>query len=582
MTELQRDTETETETAMAMDAQQPTNIPSPTPHAAPGPERPDAASDEGAVPHDALVAARREKLRRHREELGLEPYGVRVDGIEPLAGARARFDESAHAQHEAAAAAAKAGAGAAPAAQTEDPRARVRVAGRVVQHRDLGKLVFAWLRDHSGDLQVSISRVAVDESGFALAKALDYGDIVVAEGPIGRTQRGEVCVWADRLELHSKSLEPPPAKWHGLADPELRYRHRYVDLFANPEVIRVAQLRSAMVSFIRRWMDGRGFLEVETPMLQPIAGGAAARPFVTHHNALGIPLFMRVSPELYLKRLLVGGLPRVYEINRNFRNEGIDRSHNPEFTMMEAYEAFGDCFSMMELTESLLHDLAGFMAEERARQGFAPTAPAAAHAPGVRRGGPVLPFGELAIDWSRPFERVTYADLFERALGFPMTDFAKARAAAAARRIEAAKLDDWFVVNELFESVAEPLIDRARPTFVLEFPSAISPLTRPNRRRPEIADRWDLFVGGMEIGPAYSELNDPDIQRAKFTEQLRGKDAEEESTYRSLDEDFLHALRVGMPPAGGLGLGIDRIAMLLTDSPSIRDVVLFPLMRPRG
>ncbi|MCA9285800.1 MAG: lysine--tRNA ligase [Phycisphaerales bacterium] len=530
------------------------------------------ASDLGHTEAE-LVAARRDKLRRWRDELGLEPFGQRVDGIVPLAHARSQFDESAHADFEAARAAA-AGSGAPP----EDRRAPVRVAGRIMQHRDLGKLVFFWLRDHSGDLQVTVSKAQVPPATFALAKKLDYGDIVVADGRIGRTQRGEVCVWAASVEVHAKSLAPPPEKWHGLTDPELRYRQRYVDMYANPETIRTFQLRSGMVSFVRRWMDARGFLEVETPMMQPLAGGAAARPFVTHHNTLDMQLYLRIAPELYLKRLLVGGLPKVYEINRNFRNEGVDRSHNPEFTMMEVYQAFGDCFTMLELTESLLHELAVFMAEERARHGMSQP-PEGAHA---RRGGPSLSYGKHLVDWSKPFERITYGDLFERAVGFPMTDFAKVRERARHLGVDEAKMDDWFVVNEVFEAIAEPTLDPARPTFVLEYPSAISPLTRPNRARPEIADRWDLFIGHMEIGPAYSELNDPDIQLAKFTEQLRGGGGEadeDERTFRSLDEDFVQALRVGMPPAGGLGLGIDRLAMLLTDSPTIRDVILFPLLR---
>lgn len=515
-----------------------------------------------------LIAARREKLRRWRDELGIEPYGKRVDGLATLAEARAAFDESAHAAVEAARAAGDTAA--------TDERRQVRVAGRVMQHRDLGKLVFFWLRDHTGDLQVTVSKAQVPAEVFTLAKKLDYGDIVVAEGRVGRTQRGEVCVWSTTVEVHAKSLAPPPEKWHGLTDPEHRYRRRYVDMYANPETIRTFQLRSSMVSFIRRWMDARGFQEVETPMMQPIAGGAAARPFLTHHNALDIPLYLRIAPELYLKRLLVGGLPRVYEVNRNFRNEGVDRSHNPEFTMMEAYQAFGDCFTMLELTESLLHDLAVHIAGERSRHGMS-AAPEGVHS---RRGGPVLSFGSIAIDWAKPFDRVTYGDLFERTLGFPMTDFARAREHARRLGIEESKMDDWFVVNELFERVAEPTLDPSRPTFVLEYPSAISPLTRPNRERPEIADRWDLFIGHMEIGPAYSELNDPDIQLAKFTEQLRSGDDEEERTFRSLDQDFIEALRVGMPPAGGLGLGIDRLAMLLTDNPTIRDVILFPLLRP--
>ncbi|NBP52605.1 MAG: lysine--tRNA ligase, partial [Actinobacteria bacterium] len=308
--------------------------------------------------------------------------------------------------------------------------------------------------------------------------------------------------------------------------------------------------------------------EVETPVLQPIAGGAAARPFATHHNALDMPLFMRIAPELYLKRCLVGGMRRVFEINRNFRNEGIDRSHNPEFTAMEAYEAFGDYGTMMELTESLIHELAVSMVPER-------------QAAGLRADpvGPVLPWGDLAIGYAKPFVRVRFEDLFRLGAGCAMRDARAVRAKARELGLHhEAKLDDWLVVNEVFEACAEPLIDPCRPTFVTDYPSAISPLTRPSARDPEVCERWDLFIGGMEVGPAYTELNDPDIQLAKFTEQLKGAD-EEESTFRTLDEDFIECLRVGMPPAGGLGLGIDRIVMLLTDSPSIRDVILFPLLR---
>ncbi len=546
----------------------PVGLPAPTPPDAPG-----------AAPLDDLIAARREKLRWFRESLGAEPYGSRVDGLVTLATARSLFDEAAHTEYESAVAEAKnaAKAGAPVATTTVDRRRQAKVAGRIVQHRDLGKLIFLWLRDHSGDLQISLSKATVGDELFTVAKKLDYGDIVVAEGPVGRTQKGEICVWAagpSAISLATKSVVPPPEKWHGLTDPELRYRQRYVDLFANPETIRTAQLRCSMIAFIRQHLIARDYLEVETPMMQSVAGGAAARPFVTHHNALGMQLFMRVAPELFLKRLLVGGLPKVFEINRNFRNEGVDRSHNPEFTALEAYQAFGDCFTMLELTETLLSELAEHMAAEGAKHGVA----AAERSP---RGGPILPFGELRIDWSKPFERVTFGDLFERALGFPMTDRSSVRDAARSHHLKDTGMDHWLVVDELFEAVAEPLIDPNRPTFVLEYPSAISPLTRPNRTRPELADRWDLFIGGMEVGPAYTELNDPDIQLAKFSEQLTGED-DEARTFRSLDEDFIHALRVGMPPAGGLGLGIDRLAMLMTNSLTIRDVILFPLMRTRG
>lgn len=530
-------------------------------------------SPESAADASVLVAARRAKLAALRGELGIEPYGRRVDGLVPLAEARALFREQMHAAFE--------------ADPASDPRPRAKVAGRVMQHRDLGKLVFLWLRDHTGDLQVSVSRSLVPPAVWELAKRLDYGDIVVAEGPVGRTQKGEVCVWASSVEIHSKSLAPPPEKFHGLSDPELRYRRRYVDMYANPETVRTFVLRSRIVSSIRRFMEGRGFLEVETPMMQPVAGGAAARPFVTHHNALGMPLYLRIAPELYLKRLLVGGLPRVFEINRNFRNEGVDRSHNPEFTMMEAYQAFGDCWTMLELTETLIHDLAVEVAgggaapgevDGTARRGETGRGIAAREGGGS---GPQLPFGELLIDYARPFARVRYGELFERCFGFPMEDEAKVRAEAQKRHgPEAAKRDHWLLVDHLFEEHAGALVDRSKPTFITDYPAAISPLTRPNRSQPHLAERWDLFIAGMEIGPAYTELNDPDVQLAKFTEQLAGLD-EEAKTFRTLDEDFLEALRVGMPPAGGLGLGIDRVAMLLANQPSIRDVILFPLMRPQ-
>ncbi len=502
---------------------------------------------------DALEKARREKLRRWREDLGLQPYGHRVDDLVSLAEARAAFDKAAHESY-----------GQAVKSETtaDDSRPRAKVAGRIVQHRAMGKLVFIGLRDHSGDLQISISKADVDDDTFKLAKKLDYGDIIVADGPVGATQRGEICVWATALAVHCKSLAPPPEKYHGLNDPELRYRQRYVDMYATPETIRVFQLRSALTSQIRRFMDGRGYLEVETPIMQPIAGGAAARPFVTHHNALDIPMYLRVAPELYLKRLLVGGMPRVYEIARNFRNEGVDRLHNPEFTMLEVYQAFGDCETMLELTESLLHELAADVA-------------------GVESGGKVeLPYGDLMIDYTRPFARVPYGDVFSRTLEFEMGDENRVRAKARELHMENADtLDHWLLVNEVYERCCESTIDPQRPTFVTDYPAAISPLTRPHRDNPDLSERWELLIGGGEIANAYTELNDPDIQRRKFTEQLSGAD-EEVQTFRSLDEDFLNALMVGMPPAGGMGLGIDRIMMLLTNSTTIRDVILFPLLRP--
>ncbi|MCP4836388.1 MAG: lysine--tRNA ligase [Phycisphaera sp.] len=512
-------------------------------------------------PADDLIAARRQKLRFLREELGVDPYGGRVDGISSLRDAREAFDESAHEALEA-------------DPESEDRRPRRLVSGRVMQHRDMGKLVFMTLRDHTGDLQVSVSKAQCDPAIFRLSKKLDYGDVVVAGGPMGRTRKGETCVWADRVEIHAKSLTPPPEKWHGLSDPEIRFRRRYVDLHANPEAIVALQDRARIVSRMRSFMERRDFLEVETPMMQPMAGGAAARPFVTHHNTLDLDLFLRIAPELYLKRLLVGGLPRVFEINRNFRNEGVDRSHNPEFTALEVYEAFGDCWSMLELTESMLHELAVASAEDRRKRGD--------ESVGGTPDGPVLPFDDIPIDWSRPFVRVTYSELFERATGFDLRDEAAVRAKAASLGIEdSASRDRWLLVDEIFEREAEALIDPARPTFVTGYPSAVSPLTRPMADDPELCERWDIFVAGMEVGPAYTELNDPEIQLAKFTEQLSGAD-DEADAFRTLDDDFLTALRVGMPPAGGLGIGVDRVVMLLTGMRTIREVIAFPLMRPEG
>ena len=453
-----------------------------------------------------------------------------------------------------------------------DRRPVVRVAGRVMLSRDNGKLIWLNLRDASGDLQVAVSERdcplnrETGSGGIELARLTDLGDLVVAEGPIVKTRTGEVTVWAGSLWPGAKSLVTPPEKWAGLQDAEVRYRQRYVDMWATPETVRAFQLRSKIVAQVRRYLDERGFLEVETPVLQPIAGGAAARPFKTHINALDMPLFMRIAPELYLKRLLVGGMPRVYEVSRNFRNEGVDRSHNPEFTSLEVYEAYGDYNTMMGLVEGMIRSCAEVAARE------------------LGYDAPRLPFGDLTIDYAKPFRRVRFEELFERAIGCSMRDESAVMRAAKDRHVKTADqkgtaLAPILIVNELFEEHAEALIDPSEPTFVLDYPSVLSPLTRPREDDPVLAERFDLFIGGMEVGPAYTELNDPDVQAAKFREQLAGID-DEESTFRTYDEDFVHALRVGMPPAGGLGVGIDRLAMLLLNQRSIRDVILFPLMRP--
>ena len=513
-------------------------------------------------------------------ELGLLPYGERADDLLTLADAYAKFDEAADNANKASTQARKQAKRDQPDLSDDqlpaivDDRARVKVAGRVMLHRDNGKLIWLNIRDHTRDtFQIAVSKRDCEASGFSLAKVLDGGDIVIASGPLTMTNTGEITCWADTLIPASKCLVPPPEKHAGLQDTERRYRQRYMDMWANPETTRVLLLRSKLMSAMRRYLESQDFVEVETPVLQTQAGGAAARPFLTKMNALSLDLSLRIAPELYLKRLLVGGMPRVFEVSRNFRNEGLDKSHNPEFTSLEVYQAFGNYETMMELTEGLIRSLAELAAHDAGGGGDDVGA---------------MPFGELKIDYASPFEKITYAQLFEKAMGFGIDEADKARAECEKRGLktkskDGTAIDDIFVINELFEEVAEHLIDPSKPTFVMDYPASLSPLTRPkpgteNDAVP-LADRWDIFIGGMEIGPAYTELNDPDIQEAKFREQLAGVDAEE-STFRTFDEDFVNALKVGMPPAGGLGLGMDRIVMLLADKRSIRDVLPFPMMKP--
>ncbi|MBO6512347.1 MAG: lysine--tRNA ligase [Phycisphaerales bacterium] len=520
--------------------------------------------------------------RANRDEvaaLGMLPYGQRTDALMTLEAAFLMYDADADDTNKASNQERKAAKREQPELDDAelpaivDDRPRVKVAGRVVLARDNGKLIWLNLRDHSRDVfQIAVSKRDCDEQGFALAKKLDLGDIVIAEGPLTKTNTGEVTCWADSLVPASKCLVPPPEKHAGLTDTEQRYRQRYLDMWVNPETTRVFMLRSKLMQTLRRVLDGQGFVEVDTPVLQTQAGGAAARPFFTHMNALGIDLSLRIAPELYLKRLLVGGMPRVYEVSRNFRNEGLDKSHNPEFTSLELYQAFGNYETMREIAEGLIREMALLASEDS--DGDAAK----------------MPFGDLEIDYASDFARVTYRELFKDALGFEIDDLDRARDEATKRGFKTKSEDgtpiaDIFIVNELFEEVAEAKIDPSKPTFVLDYPAALSPLTRPKADTMNdpipLAERWDLFIGGMEIGPAYTELNDPDIQEAKFREQLAGVD-DEESTFRNFDEDFINALKVGMPPAGGLGLGIDRLVMLMSNSRTIRDVLPFPMMRPVG
>ena len=475
---------------------------------------------------DKFEQQRREKLQKIREYKA-DPYGGRFENVVAAETVKAEYVDGKEGQ-------------------------RGRCAGRIVLFRDIGKLIFITLRDSSGTIQLGLSKTLLDAQ-WSFLKLLDLGDVIGAEGQLGRTKTGEITIWADQVTLLSKSLVQPPEKFHGLADVDMRYRMRYVDLWANPEVMQRFNKRSVMVSSIRRYLNAQGFMEVETPMMQSIAGGAAAKPFITHHNALDLDLYMRIAPELFLKRLLVGGMEKVFEINRNFRNEGLSTRHNPEFTMMELYQAYADYHVMMDLTEGIVCSLI----EE--------------HCEGYK-----LPFGDMEIDYTRPWRRAKYADLLKEHAGCDIDDMPAVRQKARELGIHEADMDDAVAVNEVFEAtVEEHLIN---PTFVIDYPAAICPLTKQSKSDPRYAERFELFVGKMELANAYTELNDPDVQEANFRSQLRG--LPEEETMAKMDEDFITALKYGMPPAGGLGVGIDRLVMLLTNATSIRDVILFPLLKP--
>lgn len=469
---------------------------------------------------------RREKLQKLRD-FQIDPYGGRFDDVISADAAKAGFVDG-----------------------REDLRACC--AGRIVLLRDIGKLIFITLRDASGTIQLGLSKQLLDAQWPAM-KLLELGDIVGAEGQLGKTKTGEITIWADRVTLLSKALAPPPEKFHGLADVDMRYRMRYVDLWANPEVMQRFQLRSRMVSAIRQFLNERGFLEVETPMMQSLAGGAAARPFVTHHNALDLDLYMRIAPELFLKRLLVGGMEKVFEINRNFRNEGLSTRHNPEFTMLELYQAYADYNIMMDLTEAMVADLIATFCDGRK-----------------------LPFGQMEIDYTQPWRRAKYADLLAEHAGCSIDDMAAVRQKAQQLGIHEQDMDDAVVTNAVFEATVEDHL--INPTFVMDYPAVLCPLTKQSKADPRYAERFELFIGTMELANAYTELNDPDVQEANFRSQLRG--LSEEESMAKMDADFILALKYGMPPAGGLGVGIDRLIMLLTNATSIRDVILFPLLKP--
>jgi lysyl-tRNA synthetase, class II len=437
---------------------------------------------------------------------------------------------------------------------------RVRVAGRMMFKRVMGKASFAKLQDASGQIQVYLQSNVLGEA-YEAFKGWDVGDIVGAEGTLMRTRAGELSVKAESLRLLTKSLRPLPDKWHGLADTETRYRQRYVDLIVNDDSRRTFRRRTEIVRYLRSFLDAQGFLEVETPMLQPIPGGAAARPFVTHHNTLDQDMYLRIAPELYLKRLVVGGFERVYEINRNFRNEGLSTKHNPEFTMLELYQAYADYRDLMELVERLVQGLADTVA-------------------GTRQ----LVWQGQSFDFSGPFRRVTIEEsLLEHNAGLDasrLRDLGYLREIAGRLGIELGRHDGAGKAQiEIFEKTCEHTLEQ--PTFAYAYPAEVSPLARRSDSDPFVTDRFEFFVGGREIANGFSELNDPEDQAERFREQAARKTEGDEEAM-SFDADYVRALEYGLPPTAGLGIGIDRLVMLLTDSASIRDVLLFPAMRPEA
>jgi lysyl-tRNA synthetase class 2 len=494
-----------------------------------------------------IYEARLHKLKALRD-LGVDPYrsGYRVrDTASDVMGRYGGLDAKA----------------------VEDAKVSVEIAGRIVAERSFGKAGFLKLRDRTGEIQAYVKRDVLGEKAYEIVKLAEVGDIVAVSGPLFRTKTNELSIHADTFTFLTKAVRPLPEKWHGLTDHETRYRRRYLDLIANAEVRDVFVMRARLVQTIRSFLDARGFLEVETPMMQSLVTGATARPFSTHHNALDLDLFLRIAPELYLKRLVVGGFERVYEINRNFRNEGLSTRHNPEFTMLEFYQAHATYEDLMVLTEELF----GALGREL-------------------KGGNRLTYQGMEIDVSPPFARLPMPQAVLKAA--PELTPQKLHDAAALRevllasggrsegeRAEIRSLDAGQLVARIFEERVEQTL--VQPTFVTHFPTSVSPLARRSDSDPEFVDRFELYVAQREIANAFTELNDPEDQRSRFLSQLEKKERGDQEAM-DYDADYIRALEHGMPPAAGEGIGIDRLAMLFSDSPSIRDVILFPLLRPQS
>jgi lysyl-tRNA synthetase class 2 len=523
----------------------------------PNPSPPDDAGDAGL--HEA---ARREKLRKIAA-LGHDPWGGRFDGRTLLGEIRARKTEIRYKK--------EAGDLIEPPDREANPNVdfrqwvadqgkgemtgpKVRAAGRIVLNRDTGKLRFVDIQDWTGRIQLFIGKAQVGEDSWALSENFDLGDIIGVDGELKYTKMGELTIFAEKLHFLTKSINPPPDKHAGLADPELRQRMRYLDLTYTEGVREKFVSRTKVVQSVRITLNKQGFCEIEGPTLHSIAGGAAARPFITHHNTLDMQLYLRIALELHLKRLLVGGIERVYELGRVYRNEGISPRHNPEFTMLEVYQAFGNYETMMDLTERIILDAIDAIG-----------------------GGYQRPWGEKTINFTPPFARKTYDQLFQEQTGIDPKNAAGVKALAEKIGFETAGKHPDVIKSEVFEEKVEDAL--TGPIFVIDYPASICPLTKRKKSDPNVAERFELFVHGMEVANAYTELNDPDLQEQLFRTQLAGQAADD--SMAKMDDDFITALRHGMPPAGGLGIGIDRLVMLLTNSPSIRDIILFPLLRPK-
>ncbi len=534
------------------------------------------------MPAEKIDRFEKERLKKLDRivELGHDPFGQRYDNHLAIAEVRAKAPEQAGQEGE-----------------------RVKVAGRIMLRRKAGKLRFYDIQDYTGQIQLLFSRGDLTDEQWELMGQLDLGDLIGVEGPLRRTDTGEISIFVEELTVLCKSLAQPPEKFHGAKDTEMLLRLRYIDLIYNEGVLGRMLDRTRIIHSVRQTLSEQDFHEVETPVLHAIAGGAAAKPFITHHNALDMQLYLRIALELHLKRLMVGGIERVYEIGRVFRNEGIDSTHNPEFTMIEIYQAYGNYETMMDLTEAIVVNAA--RAVRRADQpsvgarvsplvGSDRSADAGETrglTPPARPNEPLIfAWGDGEIDFTPPWPRRKYADLFREHAGCEMSDQAgvshKARELAQEgkigkeliERMDTSGVHPDVVVNEVFEATVEDHLKN--PTFVIDYPASICPLTKRKQDNPEIAERFELFVQSMELANAYTELNDPRLQEELFRTQLAG--LPEEESMAKMDHDFIRALKVGMPPAGGLGIGIDRLVMLLTNSQSIRDVIFFPLLRPEG